>query len=379
MAVRRRKTRKPSRSRDEDRGGRKKRRGMNRRKYADLYDQLDSGEFHKLQDGRTRVRILPNPSNPEQWYTPLMQIFVPPARKGEKWGRFISPRVEDSNAYCPATEASKALGSSGHKEQADQIYPRTQYVANAMLKQGKSWRYVKLQFPKTILKAIVAYDIARSEEEDEDEDGYVDVPDVADEEYGRVIEITRTTKNKRTDYNVVVTEKEIPAEQDWLDKCTDFDKLNTPSEVEEIEDAICEWLDIESIDQLVSRGKGSKSRYEDDDDDDFDDDDDDRRSRKRSRRDEEDDDDDLDDDSDDDDWDDDDDQEEDEEDEEEDRGSRRRSRGSKRSRRSSRDDDDDDGDDDGDDDEDDDDDDDEPRRGRSSRKRPAGKRSRRGR
>jgi hypothetical protein len=267
----------------------------------DYQDTLWDGASFKFQNGATKIRILMNKDN-GLFYTPVTKAWIP---KGEGDGKVVltSPRSRDPEAYCPMTEIAKALRARGKNDEARDVNPNTQYFVNGVVmnKDTGDWDFHKIQLPYTVWKGIVGYMIDNIDEDEEDEEGYIEGGGIiADNDEGRIILVRRTQKGQKTEYTVTVTEKKLKATDEWLDKRESFDDETVPATDEAMEDALCDFLNVDDLSDFLSQDKQEEEEddYDDDDEEEEEEEDDDgeedeeededvaeekpRRSRKRT-------------------------------------------------------------------------------------------------
>lgn len=212
------------------------------------YEEQGTGDdkYFRFADGRTQLRLLMNPHN-GLFYVHIVHAFIP-GPDGKT--RVVSPVTNDPDAYCPVSEAYSALTRSGRKDEAKAIKPSNRYFMNAVVKKDGKWKPVWLECPHMVWKDIIRATLDEIDEDDDVADAS-DLANIADDKTGRMITVRRTTTGQRTEYETTVTTKKIPAKREWLNNRSDFAEEIIPTDVEEIESILCEYLGIDEISDLI--------------------------------------------------------------------------------------------------------------------------------
>ena len=212
------------------------------------YEEQGTGDnkYFRFADGRTQLRLLMNPHN-GLFYVHIVHAFIPGA---DGKTRVVSPVTNDPDAYCPVAEAYSALMRSGRKDEAKAIRPSNRYFMNAVVKKDGKWKPVWLECPHMVWKDIIRATLDEIDEDDDVADAS-DLANIADDKTGRMITVRRTTTGQRTEYETTVTTKKIPAKREWLSNRSDFTEETIPTDVEEIESVLCEYLGIDEISDLI--------------------------------------------------------------------------------------------------------------------------------
>ena len=277
------------------------------------------------QDGKVRIRLLPNPKDPDNFFWKEVHThFMPIKKKNGQMAQIPVRCLSDFDEPCPMCAAYAKLSKSKDAEKADastRMRPVTRYLVNIIVYDEEKGS-AKVQ-PYAMQSSV-----------------FTGVTEIMDElqvvaydlEEGRDLKLIRKNKNGRTEYQVlpVAASSAVPTKlRPLLKAAVDLDSLYTQNEGERMR----EYLEIVGIeveedeDEEPIKKKGKAVDDDDvvDSDDDEDVDDDDDAEEEDDDADEEEDDEDAeeeasdeeedeDDDSDDDD--DDDDEDEDEEEEE---------------------------------------------------------------
>lgn len=248
-------------------------RAINLNKIKKALESKSSGEkFWTPQDGVNKVRLLPIPGSDIFWVE-VQEIYLPkPDGKGVD--RFVSPLSQDMEARCPANEAQAILWRTGQKELSRAVRANSKYFCNLMVKNGDTWEYKPAKLAFQVWRDLVEHCI--EEAEDSGAEGILESPSLLDDQHGRIITIRRREVNGRIEYKTTVTEAELPVKKEWLNKCQTFAEQTAPSPVEEIEAALCEFLDVDDLSELSGGLKTKKAKsvpVEEEDDSDNDDDD----------------------------------------------------------------------------------------------------------
>jgi hypothetical protein len=226
---------------------------------------------YTLQAGKSTVRFLPAPGT-DAFFVVRKESYIPSGDAQGKKMFCISPQTIDPGEYCPAAAAAQALDALGDTERASEIRPKTQYLSAALVKgPGEtSWSPVIIKYGKTVFEPLAEYCIENSEC-DEDED-FAELDVITDPKEAVAFTISRTGKGLATKYTVTPS-KRRPLTKDELAHIPDLAAEVVPTPVEKMEAAICDWLEIGSIDDLI----GEDARAADDDveyeDEEFDEDD----------------------------------------------------------------------------------------------------------
>lgn len=256
--------------------------GLDVRSVMAAADDLGGSDFYDLKPGTHYVRFMQNPQD-NTFFVSVQEMYIPRAEKGEKKRRFVSPRSLGRDQFCPAQAVYEALvrsGSDANKKLASEIRPVHRFVSNAVVKDPKtgSWVATQVRYAPKVFKALCEHLIAGNEDEikDLDEGDLLAGDIITDPEVGVVFKITRTGTGKNdTDYSVSPTSKTLPLKDEWLAARKDMSTMAVPSDVDAITEALCEFLDVESISEILSpsgsssaaAAKRSKPRADEDDDD----------------------------------------------------------------------------------------------------------------
>jgi len=206
-----------------------------------------SDKYFRFPDGRTQMRVLMNPHN-GLFYTHILHAFIPNGEGGKT--RVVSPLSQDPDAYCPVAEAHSALIRASRKDEANEIRLSDRYFMNAVVKQEGGWKPVWLECPYTVWRDIVRSALDEIDEGDDDVDAS-SISGIADDKDGRLIVVRRKTKGQRTEYETTVGTKKVPAKREWLDTRSDFAEETIGTNTDEIEDALCVFLGIENLSDLI--------------------------------------------------------------------------------------------------------------------------------
>lgn len=240
------------------------RKGLNMRLQKSILDSRKRTEISKPQAGKTALVILMHPNN-ELWFMQRMLFWIP-APDG-KSRPFTSPKSIKHEAYCPAFQtwravanASKAAGGKVEvlKKMEDALGPREEYIVNAFVKdEAGDFRHQLMDLPFGAWRAIMEAIQNEVTEEDYDEDGIVMDPPIVSRRKSRVIFINKTGSGKLgTKYTTSVSGvmKKIPPEE--MAKMVDLETLVEPSSTEEIEAALLEYLNVDSLEEFHERLRG---------------------------------------------------------------------------------------------------------------------------
>lgn len=219
-------------------------------------------DMYRFKQPLTKLRVLPMP-NSENFYAVRVVGFIP---NGQGKTFVVSPRSVDTDAYCPLTEAYKALMAAGRTGEAEEIKPQTQYLVNAYVceREGGNWKLEQVQMPYTVWQVIASH---VSDSSDVDEQGYCvgESPVIAPD--GGVVFSVRRNENPIR-YVVTATPKKLPMRQQDEAKLTDFSDRCMPTSVDKIEEAICDYTGSGAIEDILSPSQTTgRARFNEFDDD----------------------------------------------------------------------------------------------------------------
>lgn len=217
----------------------------------DLAELGSGNEFYELQPGKNTVRFLMNPSG-DLFYGCFQQVFIPSSIPGEKGRAFVSPKTEARDAYCPASALREKLllmakaGNEAASALADQLKPTQSWLSNILAQnEAGTWTNQILRYGRMIFKGVCSYVDASVDPEDIIDGLLSGSANIADSKQGRIVVITKTGRGMKTEYSVTVRDKVLPATREQLAARVDLAKYTTPSDVGDIEAALCELLDAD--------------------------------------------------------------------------------------------------------------------------------------
>ena len=226
--------------------------------------RTDDNNYLRLENGTNRIRFMLSNSDSGEIFEYVQSHFIPTA-DGKK-RKFVSPRSKDPNAYCPASAVVNALrndSDENSKTLADDLRASSRVVANALLKAkgSEKWEQGILDMP-----ASVARDIAQQmfmtldiDEEEDLDDAYAEDGTIADKAKGTVVLIKRTGSGRDTRYAVTISNKRMAVTDAQWDACVDLSTFSEPSNVEEMEAALCELLAVDSLEEITGVAVSKKA------------------------------------------------------------------------------------------------------------------------
>lgn len=227
----------------------------------DLEDSKLGGDdrFWQFPDGKSRVRLIID-SETGKFYRPLVEIYVPSAEKSGKTQYFVSPKTEDPEAYDPADEAQRALWRAGKKDLAQRLRPVNRYLCNAMVfnPKTKEYEHKAVKMPFTVYKWCVQQLATQKDEGDDPHDNFLD------DKNGTSIVVEKVKgKGDKIEYNTTMGTKRVPVLKEWREQSEDFDAACKPSDIDAIEKALCDYLDIDDLEELIGARSDNEEESED--------------------------------------------------------------------------------------------------------------------
>ena len=234
----------------------------------DDYSALGGGaDFWQFEPGENRVRFLMNPDG-YAFYACRLQTYIPSCRDDGKGMFVVSPKTVDTDAYCPISalcDKLKAMGiAAGTGTEianrtaalVTRLTPRELWLSNALVREAQAWRPVVVQYSRGVFKALVTQmrhqidaDAAPSTGLD---DGLLLDGNIAHPQHGCMIVVERTGKGLGTRYSVTVTAKVCPVDDAQLAHRTDVRGLCQPTDVADIEMALCKAFGFTDFAMAVS-------------------------------------------------------------------------------------------------------------------------------
>lgn len=242
---------------------------LNYGKMRQDHDRISAGSSRiwRAPKGTTKIRLMMLPDE-GLWYVTNREIYVPSVEGTKKF--FISPRSTDPEAYCPAEEAYKLLLQAGRKDEAKEIRPSNQFFSNAMVNEGKEWKYKIFKYPQSVYNDLMLAEADELDEDALDEEGFLEGGGIiGDPKEGRVLSVHVEEKGGYSRYTTRVTNKPLPIEPEWATKCQTLDEFLAPDNPDEIEEAILDWLGIEDLEEIAASAAPSKGKRKQEEEEEF--------------------------------------------------------------------------------------------------------------
>lgn len=229
------------------------------------------GNFFKLPDGTTEVRVLPAIDEEDAWYYPTAYHYV-----NNKYV-YCRKYMEDDDAFCPVCSHASKLwkkykdtNDERIAEEAKSLFAKQQFLCNVVVRNQEGDKVAVIQMPKGVKDDLVSICL---------DDSYGDITNPVK---GRDIAIKRSGKNKATKYQTMVRDRSLLAgDEDEPTEAAELieeilekrkvlkDLVKYPSE-DDAEKEVKKYLDGETLDGESSKKPSASSAEEDDGDSDED-------------------------------------------------------------------------------------------------------------
>jgi len=228
----------------------------NVQRLRDLVNET-GGKFEDLfsfPEGRTSVRFMPLVEDPNDWVRYRERVWIP-APDGDRRRPFVSVRSQNFHEWCPGYAAYQAIKNKPeYKDIADQIKPQQELLANALVMTAeRKWDIKQVKMSAACFRVVAQCQLDLIEDEEEDAEF---VPNLGffDPNHGRIVRVSRKGTGLQTKWNANITDKQLPLKESQMKQRVDFTDLCQPNPIEELEEALCEYLEIGSVQELIGSG-----------------------------------------------------------------------------------------------------------------------------
>jgi len=242
------------------------------KKIRETNEENAGGKFEKIdwfipKDGKVRIRLLPNPKDPDNIYWKQIQThFLPIKIKGGRIVKIPVRCLTDLEEVCPLCVAYAKLSKSGDEDNAETIKSMragTKYLVNILVYDDEKGS-AKVQ-PYAMQPSV--FDAITSIMEEQQNAVY-------DLENGRDLKLIRKNKGGRTEYQVlpVANDSAIPSKlRPLLKGMVDLDSLYNEDESKRMREYLeHQGFDFDGAEEEEEKPKSKKKAAAAEDDDDID-------------------------------------------------------------------------------------------------------------